>query len=382
MKKIALITPMLQPYRISFYEKLFNMGEDYQWKIFHGVSQKEDGRPNYDKETNFDQEGFRETIYRPGPFKIVYNKGLFTSIKEFNPDLLILQGITGDISNRRAISWAKREGKRIIVWTCGWEPGLAKGMLLSFKNLLVSAFFKKGDLHLTYSTTASDYVESMGVDPQNIITAYNGIEIDHLIAEENKVLAEARKIIQELELNQHTTFIYVGGLIPEKRVDLLLNAFKALRQKKYKIKLIIIGDGPLREDIQQMMEDINDPNIIYLGRIIEGVDPYFAASDCYVLPGVGGLGLNQAMFWKKTCIVSEADGTENDLVIESETGFRFSKDDLQSLTEAMERRINTSPAEIRKMSAKCREIIETKSNVNAMVKVFSESVIKLLSQSN
>ena len=60
MKKIALITPMLQPYRISFYDKLSNMGEGYQWKIFHGVPQHEDGRPNYKEDTNFDEEGFIE----------------------------------------------------------------------------------------------------------------------------------------------------------------------------------------------------------------------------------------------------------------------------------------------------------------------------------
>ncbi len=216
MKKIALITPMLQPYRISFYDKLSKMGEGYQWKIFHGVPQAEDGRPNYKEETSFDEEGFTEHKYFLGPFKVVNNKGLFGAIKDFNPDLLILQGITGDISNRKAISWASRKGKKVIVWTCGWEPGLAQGFLLSFKNQLVSTFFKKGDLHLTYSTTANEYVESMGVSPQKVITAYNGIEIDHLLATEDEVLAKSNDIVKELDLSQHTSFLYVGGLIQEK----------------------------------------------------------------------------------------------------------------------------------------------------------------------
>ena len=378
MKKIALITPMLQPYRISFYEKLSNMEEGYQWKIFHGVPQAEDGRPNYKEETNFDEEGFSEHRYFLGPFKIINNKGLFSAIKRFNPDLLIIQGITGDISNRRSISWASRKGKKIIVWSSGWDPGLAKGFLLSFKNRLVSTFYKKGDLHLTYSTAGNNYVESMGVSPQSVITAYNGIELDHLHAAEDKVLAQSKKFIKELNLSQHTTFLYVGGLIKEKRVDLLLEAFKSLREKDYKIKLIIVGDGPLREQVQQIINEMGDPNVIYLGRIIDGVDPYFAAADCFVLPGIGGLALNQAMFWGTTCIVSEADGTENDLVIESETGFRFEKDNLQSLSNAMERRFKSSPSEVEEMSAKSREFIETKSNVNSMVQVFSESVVNLL----
>ena len=381
MKKIVLITPMLQPYRITFYEKLSAIDQEFQWKIFHGVARSEVGRPSYKGETNFEQMGFDEHKTRIGPFTLVNNRGLYAATKKINPDLIILQGITGDISNRRVISWAKRKGIKIIVWTCGWEPGLAKGMLLSFKNFLVGTFFKKADLHLTYSTAANSYVESMGVSPEKVITSYNGIEIDHLLKEENNIITKAQDIREKYELDGHITFLYVGGLIPEKRVDLLLQAFHNLRQNHKNIKLLIIGDGPSRSQVQEHMEQYNDQHIYYLGRIIDGVDPYFAASDCFVLPGVGGLALNQAMFWRKTCIVSEADGTEDDLVIEKVTGFRFEKDSLESLMAAMERRILTSHEDMQSMSEKSREIIETKSNVNSMVQVFISSVRELLSKS-
>ncbi len=57
MKKIALITPMLQPYRITFYEKLAFANPEYEFRIFHGVSSKESGRPNYQGETKFQNTG-------------------------------------------------------------------------------------------------------------------------------------------------------------------------------------------------------------------------------------------------------------------------------------------------------------------------------------
>lgn len=374
MKKIALITPMLQPYRITFYEKLASSNPEHEFRVFHGVSSKEEGRPNFKGETTFLNTGLKEHKYFVGPFKIVYNQGLLSEIRKFNPDLVILQGIAGDISNRMVINWASKRHKKIILWTCGWEPGLAKGSLLSFKNHLVSTFFKKADLHLTYSTKACGYAESMGVAPEKISTCYNGIEIDHLLADEDKLLLESKELIKKFELKEHITFLYVGGLIPEKRVDLLLEAFFSLRKKYTNIKLIIIGDGPLRNELESRIREMENQGIYYLGRIIDGVDPYFAASDCLVLPGVGGLSLNQGMFWGKTCIVSEADGTEDDLVIENETGYRFEKDSLESLTLAMERRILTSPEDILRMSNKSKEIILTKSNVNNMVKVFVSAI--------
>ncbi len=378
MKKIAIIIPMLQPYRITFYEKLAFFDPEYQWRVFHGVSYNEDGRPNYKGETTFQNRGFREYQWYLGPFRILYNKGLYSEIRKYNPDLVILQGIAGDISNRRVVSWASRKRKKIILWTCGWEPGLAKGKLLTIKNHLVSSFFKKADLHLTYSTKANGYAESMGVDPERIRTSYNGIEIDDLVNRETEVIERSKDVIEEYQLKNFITFLYVGGLIPEKRVDLLLNAFSVLRKKYDNIKLLIIGDGPLRNQIIQMVSEIDDHHINYLGRIIDGVDQYFAASDCLVLPGIGGLALNQGMFWRKTCIVSEADGTEDDLVIENETGYRFEKNSLESLKDAMERRIKTSQEDIARMSNKARDIIDKKSNVNNMVNVFMSGVKDLL----
>ena len=378
MKKIAIITPMLQPYRITFYEKLARNDADYQWKVFHGISEVESGRPSYKGEIPFPNIGLREYKFSIGPFTVVYNKRMFSEIRNYNPDLIILQGIAGDISNRRVASWGRRKHKKIIFWTCGWEPGAAKGKMLAFKNHFVSTFFRKADLHLTYSTKANRYVESMGIEPGKILTCYNGIETDDLLSRESEEIAKSKDVIKKYGLSNFVTFLYVGGLLPEKRVELLLHAFHDLRKKYSNIKLLIIGDGPLKNNILQRISEINDRNIYYLGRIINGVDKYFVASDCLVLPGTGGLALNQAMFWKTTCIVSEADGTEDDLVIDKVTGYRFKKNSLESLTKAMEMRINTSEKDIHRMSDNARYIIDNKSNVNNMVNIFMLAINQLL----
>jgi glycosyltransferase involved in cell wall biosynthesis len=338
----------------------------------------EDGRPAFRGDTNFENVGLKEYRFHIGPFRLIYNYGLISEIKKFNPDLVILQGIAGDITNRRLVNWAKRRKRKIILWTCGWDSGLAKGYLLKFKNYLVSVFFKKADMHLTYSTKANKYTERMGVAASNITTCYNGLEIDQMVENEEKVMSEAKKIRTKLNLNDHITFIYVGGFVADKKVNLLIEAFAELRKKYKNIKLILIGDGPEKNKIVKQIEDIKDQNISYLGRIIDGVDPYFAASDCLVLPGAGGLAFNQAMFWGKTCIAGVADGTEDDLVIEGKTGYRFIKDNKQSLIKAMERRINTGIKDIEKMSKAAKETIIKKSNVNNMVKIFGESVKQLL----
>jgi glycosyltransferase involved in cell wall biosynthesis len=382
MIKILIITPLLQHYRLSFYEKLSTCNSNYDLRVFYGLNNKEDGKAGYSGVTRFISKGFKEYKYRILPFDLVYNKGMYSEIKRTNPDVIIMLASTGNLTYRRIISWAKKNNKKIIIWTSGWDPGRAKGLLLSFKNRLVSSFFKKADYFLTYSTNATRYVESMGIDNAIIEPCYNGIELDDLIKGGPEIIKTSAEIIRKHDLENYMTFLYVGGIIPEKRVDLLVDAFIELRKKYNNIKLLIIGDGPLRGMLEEKMKNYNDSNIIYLGRIINGVDSFFVASDCLVLPGAGGLALNQAMFWGKTCIVSKADGTEDDLVIENISGYRFEENNLGSLIAAMERRIIDDQDKVKILSDNAMQIIMTKSNVNNMVKVFSGAIDKLIALSD
>src|SRR5450759_5043639 len=164
MVKILIITPLLQHYRLSFYEKLSNCNSHYDLTVFYGMNDKEDGKAGYRGVTRFISKGFKEYKYRILPFDVVFNRGMFTEVKRTNPDLIIMLASTGNLTYRRIISWAKKEKKKIIIWTSGWDPGRAKGLMLSFKNMLVSFFFKKADFFLTYSSYAFKYVESMGID--------------------------------------------------------------------------------------------------------------------------------------------------------------------------------------------------------------------------
>jgi glycosyltransferase involved in cell wall biosynthesis len=379
MVKIVVITPLLQHYRLSFYEKLSNFKNDYQVMIYYGINEKEDGKAGYIGKTRFSKKGFREIKFKIYPFELVYNPGMYLEIRKTEPDIIIFLANTGNISYWRIIHWAKKREKKIIIWTSGWDPGRAKGTILQFKNRMVSAFFRKADFFLTYSSSARSYVESMGIDKAKIEVCYNGIETDYLVKNSLPIIRKSRELIRKYNLEHYLTFLYVGGLVPEKKVDLLLDAFLELHKKYDKIKLILIGDGPLKSMVEEKLNNSNEPNILYLGRIIEGIDSFFAASDCLILPGAGGLALNQGMFWRKTCIVSKADGTEDDLVIEDITGYRFIEENLDSLISAMERRINDNQAKVDFMAGNAYQIIMDRSNVNNMVRVFSKTIDNLLS---
>lgn len=372
-KRIAFIVPMLAPYRVTFYEKLFN-DPDHEWCLFHGTKNEEDGRPHYNQTVSFKNISFSFSFFKIGQFELYYHKELNRKVKSFKPEIIIIYGNPGVISNILLLKWAKKQKVKVILWVCSWDSGALQGLSKRFKRIVSQYYYSKADAFITYGTHAKTFLINLGIQEEKIRIAFNGIETDNMLLNKNIILKEAEKIRSKYAQFDDTIFIYVGGLIEPKKILQLIDQFNFLNRKYLNIKLWIIGDGTLKKTVQSKIDELANDNIIYFGRIIDDVDVYFAASDCLVLPGAGGLALNQAMFWMKPCICSIADGTEEDLIFDSITGFYFKKGDWDDLYDAMTRFINTPEIARMEMGKKAHNLVINQSNVNMMVKNFKETV--------
>lgn len=111
-----------------------------------------------------------------------------------------------------------------------------------------------------------------GVSPDEIEVVHNGINL----AEIQSVSISAKK----------SDVIFVGRLIKEKNVDLLLQVIKRLKQRLPGIKCLIIGDGPERERLEQLNCQLGlEENIEFLGALDNHADvySYMKASKIFVL---------------------------------------------------------------------------------------------------
>ncbi|MEM3714790.1 MAG: glycosyltransferase [Nitrososphaeria archaeon] len=76
---------------------------------------------------------------------------------------------------------------------------------------------------------------------------------------------------------------FIGRLSVEKNVDVLIEAFKLVKQNHSECKLYIIGDGPLRKYLEGMSKHIND--IIFIGRLVhDEILKFLDDIDIFVLP--------------------------------------------------------------------------------------------------
>lgn len=374
--KIFLIAPSATHYRETFYQKLIDANPQHEWLVIDGEKKIDDGRPTYYKQFSFPHKRFEETFKKLGPFSLRDYVGLLDFVKEKKPDLVVTQTIVGAKVYRDIANMARNGAFKLVLWSCLWEhPDVKRNLFRAVKNMVLKRYLNSASYHIAYSSYAKQKLLEFDFPEDKIFIAYNGIETDGM--EALRIDEEKRKKIKEkLEIKDNAkVFLYVGGLGPDKNVKLLLEALLLLKESNLHepFAAIIIGDGPQ----QGMLKDFVSSNkmngeVKFLGRIVKGVDEYFQCCDCLVLPGAGGLALNQAMYWQKPCIVSHADGTEEDLVIEGETGFRFEFGNVESLKEALLRFFNTSEEKLQQMGVRGNALIRKQSNVNEMIVTFDK----------
>jgi glycosyltransferase involved in cell wall biosynthesis len=102
---------------------------------------------------------------------------------------------------------------------------------------------------------------------------------------------------------------------------------------------------------------------------------YFAQADLFVLPGTGGLAIQQAMAHGLPVIVAHGDGTQDDLV-RSENGWQVQPDDLPVLTHVLCQALS-DPIQLRRMGEASYRIVAEEINIESMVRVFVRALNNL-----
>jgi glycosyltransferase involved in cell wall biosynthesis len=117
--------------------------------------------------------------------------------------------------------------------------------------------------------------------------------------------------------------LFVGELAPEKSIDRLLRAFVNVRRMHHNVICVVVGDGQERRHLEQLSYELGvSDGVRFVGRVVEGISDYFEAADVFVLPGLGGLGISEALAHGLPVLCSGGDGTEIDLVVDGKTGRR------------------------------------------------------------
>jgi len=225
-------------------------------------------------------------------------------IKNYQPDVVHAHMIHANIFTRlvRIITPIK---KLICTAHSANEGGRLRMVLYRMTHPL-------SDITTNVSNVASNaYIERKAVPKNGIITVYNGVNFNNF-----KYSNLARLSVEkELYLDSSTKIILaVGRFHYAKNYPNLLSAIKILK-KKYPLsfKLLIAGDGELRVEIEQLIDQLDLSNeVVLLGRrndipkLMSACDVFVLSSDYEGLPTV----LIEAMACQAQVVSTDVSGAE------------------------------------------------------------------------
>ena len=130
----------------------------------------------------------------------------------------------------------------------------------------------------------------------------------------------------------------VGRLARQKRLDVLILAFKKFRDSTGKGTLVIVGQGMLERDLRVLVEKLGiSDNVLFLGEILK---PYqlFKLADLYVLSSdFEGLpnSLIQACYLTERVVSTNCRSGPSSILANYDGGFLVNVDDVSAMSEAM-----------------------------------------------
>lgn len=278
-----------------------------------------------------------------GPLYLCWQRGLLPWLESCNPDALILEANPRYLSTPAAARWMRRRGRPVLGWGLGIRPSShARRFLQLFDGLIA------------YSRRGADEYAALGFPRGRIFVAPNAA------APRPSAPPPERPATFE-----RATLLFVGRLQARKRVDHLLQACAALTPPP---RLLIVGDGPERPALETLARRVFPAAEFVGAKHGPELEPYFARADLFVLPGTGGLAVQQAMAAGLPVLVARGDGTQDDLV-RPENGWQVPPDDLTALTEAL-RAALADPVRLRAMGAESYRIVRDEINLETMVAAF------------
>ena len=368
----AVVQRVLPNYRVPFFDLLSErLGGGLE--IFAGSPRPEEGIRTGKKPARASLTEAVNVNVGAGRYHVIWQKGIESWLRRVDPDVLIAEANPRMLSNRLAVRYMKSRGRPIIGWGLGALEWSGPSFVKALREKLIERYFRRFDAMIAYSGKGAEDYARFGVARDRIFVAPNSVsrrgaeQALKRMKTNPEVVAKWKDI---LGLSERPVALYVGRLAPQKRVSDLIRANGLLGGA---MDLLIVGDGPEMEKLIAESDKVGG-RALFLGHIEgEQLGICFAVADIFVLPGTGGLAVQEAMMYGKPVLTAPGDGTQGDLVRDGENGYVIRPGDVDLLARLMMKMIE-DPGAIREMGERSLRIIKEEVNIDKMADAFITAI--------
>jgi Glycosyltransferase len=246
---------------------------------------------------------------------------VFTLFK-LSPKVIVCEGGQNTINNVIVRLYCKITRTPYIIWDLGrgyqdFGHSLGRKIYMFFYKKVI----RSASLIYGYNSSSEAYFISLGIQKNKIVTLNNTIDT---ISAKNIINKSSAKMPVDLESIYSKDIIYlifVGSLLPTKRIEDLVELMNKL-ECNYHLLIVGAGEKPYEDKLKELFIGTNHTFMGY--KRMDELLPYYNVSSFAILPGLGGLSINQAMAFGLPVLCTHADGAEKDIVRNNETGYIYS----------------------------------------------------------
>ncbi len=302
-------------------EKLFHQSTDDQIHIIQTAKYEKSRLDFGEADTTIHKYKYEllfDDIYENTSY-IQRVKAVVKRIQQFKPDVINLPGYY-EPAMVTVHFIAKAMGIKVILSNDSTEGDNPNKW---YTELIKRFIITNADGFFCYGKLSADYMLKLGAKENEILMRRNSVNNDLV----RKMAVDYTKSTEFAETKSKLpsyNFIYVGRFLDIKNIPLMIRAFQGL-QNAYDWGLILVGDGPLRNQIRELAKK-DDRITIYPPQAWSGIPQKLALADILILPSYSepwGLVTNEAMICNMPVIVSEKAGSAADLVKNGINGFTF-----------------------------------------------------------
>jgi glycosyltransferase involved in cell wall biosynthesis len=176
---------------------------------------------------------------------------------------------------------------------------------------------------IALSKSLAGAAAAQGVDPKKITVIPNGVDV---------------KLFAPNGVPRESVVLFAGSLIQRKGIRTLIEAMALVRRRYPAYKLVLIGEGPQREELESLAGSTGQSaSIRFAGNLAPAeVARWMRRSDLFVLPSLEegqGVAMLEALASGTPCVASNIGGIPD--VLSSEWGALVPPGDPQALAAAI-----------------------------------------------
>ena len=259
------------------------------------------------------------------------------------------------------LTFLKLAGARIVYTAHNILPHERSRMDVFFKGLV----YRKVDRIIVHSAFIQEELESQFPRTVGKIRVIPHGNFNHYVPA-SPPSKEAARAALGLSLEK-PVLLFFGYIRPYKGLDLLLEAFAALQEKRGDVQLVIAGSPSsegLREQYNQQINQLPQPDAVFFhDRFIdhEEVPTYFAACDLVVLPyrNIYHSGIVHLAYSFGRPVLTTNTGDFSETVEQGRSGFVLESNGMEQLAIAIEALIQ-DPHHLQEMGTHARSLSDSK----------------------